>query len=85
MTKLNCDMGESFGIYRAGNDEEIMPLIDIANNNNCINWMGFKLGSTTIYFRITYYSNGCPVRKIPTYKKPDIKEKIYDRIKLRHG
>jgi len=24
-------MGESFGIYRAGNDEEIMPLIDIAN------------------------------------------------------
>ena len=31
MTKINCDMGESFGIYRAGNDEEIMPLIDIAN------------------------------------------------------
>ena len=31
MTKLNCDMGESFGIYKAGNDEEIMPLIDIAN------------------------------------------------------
>jgi UPF0271 protein len=24
-------MGESFGIYKAGNDEEIMPLIDIAN------------------------------------------------------
>ena len=31
MTKLNCDMGESFGIYKAGNDEDIMPLIDIAN------------------------------------------------------
>ena len=31
MTDINCDMGESFGIYRAGNDEEIMPLIDIAN------------------------------------------------------
>ena len=31
MTKLNCDMGESFGIYNAGNDEEIMPLIDVAN------------------------------------------------------
>ena len=31
MIKLNCDMGESFGIYRTGNDEEIMPLIDIAN------------------------------------------------------
>jgi UPF0271 protein len=24
-------MGESFGIYKAGNDKEIMPLIDIAN------------------------------------------------------
>ena len=31
MTDINCDMGESFGIYKAGNDEEIMPLIDIAN------------------------------------------------------
>ena len=31
MTKLNCDMGESFGIYQAGNDDEIMPLIDVAN------------------------------------------------------
>ena len=25
MTKINCDMGESFGIYNAGNDEQIMP------------------------------------------------------------
>ena len=31
MTKINCDMGESFGIYNAGNDEQIMPLIDVAN------------------------------------------------------
>ena len=31
MTEINCDMGESFGIYKAGNDKEIMPLIDIAN------------------------------------------------------
>ena len=31
MVQINCDMGESFGIYSAGNDEEIMPLIDIAN------------------------------------------------------
>ncbi len=31
MTDINCDMGESFSIYSAGNDEEIMPLIDIAN------------------------------------------------------
>ena len=31
MVLINCDMGESFGIYSAGNDEEIMPLIDVAN------------------------------------------------------
>ena len=31
MVEINCDMGESFSIYSAGNDEEIMPLIDIAN------------------------------------------------------
>ncbi|MFB5083584.1 LamB/YcsF family protein [Symbiobacterium thermophilum] len=28
---LNCDMGESFGVYRIGADEEIMPLITSAN------------------------------------------------------
>ena len=31
MVYINCDMGESFGIYSAGNDGKIMPLIDIAN------------------------------------------------------
>ena len=29
--KLNCDMGESFGIYTLGLDREIMPYIDMAN------------------------------------------------------
>ena len=28
---LNCDMGESFGLYRLGNDAEIMPHITQAN------------------------------------------------------
>jgi len=28
---LNCDMGESFGIYRIGNDREIMPFITSCN------------------------------------------------------
>ena len=31
MTLINCDMGESFGVYTIGNDEKIMPLIDAAN------------------------------------------------------
>jgi UPF0271 protein len=29
--KLNCDLGEGFGAYTMGCDEEIMPLIDSAN------------------------------------------------------
>lgn len=29
--KLNCDMGESFGIWKMGLDDEIMPYIDMAN------------------------------------------------------
>lgn len=29
--KLNCDMGESFGLYKIGLDEEIMPYINMAN------------------------------------------------------
>ncbi|ANU38522.1 5-oxoprolinase subunit PxpA [Vibrio scophthalmi] len=28
---LNCDMGESYGQWTMGNDEQIMPLIDMAN------------------------------------------------------
>jgi UPF0271 protein len=28
---LNCDMGEGFGVYSLGNDEEIMPLVSSAN------------------------------------------------------
>lgn len=28
---LNCDMGESFGLYSVGDDEGMMPLIDVAN------------------------------------------------------
>ena len=29
--RLNCDMGESFGIWKMGLDEQIMPYIDLAN------------------------------------------------------
>ena len=29
--KLNCDMGESFGIWEIGSDEAIMPYINMAN------------------------------------------------------
>ena len=28
---INCDMGESFGLYKMGDDEGLMPHITIAN------------------------------------------------------
>lgn len=28
---INCDMGESFGLYKLGDDEGMMPLISVAN------------------------------------------------------
>jgi 5-oxoprolinase (ATP-hydrolysing) subunit A len=31
MTTINCDMGESYSIYRAGDDQALMPLIELAN------------------------------------------------------
>ena len=30
-TAINCDMGESFGLYRIGDDAGLMPLISVAN------------------------------------------------------
>jgi 5-oxoprolinase (ATP-hydrolysing) subunit A len=29
--KINCDMGESYGIWQMGNDEQVMPYLDMAN------------------------------------------------------
>ena len=31
MVLINCDMGESFGLYKMGDDDAIMPLITVAN------------------------------------------------------
>jgi UPF0271 protein len=31
MTTINCDMGESFGLYKMGDDAALMPLISVAN------------------------------------------------------
>ena len=28
---INCDMGEAFGLYKMGDDESLMPQIDVAN------------------------------------------------------
>lgn len=30
-TVINCDMGESYGLYKIGEDEKLMPIISLAN------------------------------------------------------
>ncbi len=30
-TVINCDMGESYGLYKLGEDEKLMPIISLAN------------------------------------------------------
>src|SRR5258708_6711388 len=43
---LNCDMGESFGLYRYGADEEVLPHISSANVA-----CGFHAGDPTVMRR----------------------------------
>lgn len=43
---LNCDLGESFGTWNMGHDEEVMPLIDCANIA-----CGFHGGDPTVMAR----------------------------------
>lgn len=43
MIKLNCDIGESYGPWRMGQDESIMPMIDMANVA-----CGFHAGDTNV-------------------------------------
>ncbi len=43
---LNCDMGESFGAYRLGADEDILPLISSANVA-----CGFHAGDPQVMYR----------------------------------
>lgn len=31
LVEINCDMGEGFGLYRMGDDQALMPFIDVAN------------------------------------------------------
>lgn len=41
--KLNCDLGESYGAWQMGQDDKVMPLIDMANVA-----CGFHAGDTSV-------------------------------------
>ena len=64
---LNCDMGESFGLYRCGDDVGVMPFIDLANVA-----CGFHAGDPTVMRRTVKLAKtyGVRVGAHPSY--PDL-------------
>ena len=48
---LNCDMGESFGVYQLGSDMQIMPLVSSANIA-----CGFHAGDPSVMLRTLSYA-----------------------------
>ncbi|WP_456479090.1 5-oxoprolinase subunit PxpA [Nautilia sp.] len=67
MIRLNADLGESFGNYRLGSDEKIMPLIDMANIA-----CGFHAGDPLIMDKTVLLAkqNGVEIGAHPGY--PDL-------------
>ena len=49
---INCDMGESFGLYKMGDDEGMMPFITIANVA-----CGFHASDPTVMARTVRLAN----------------------------
>ncbi len=39
MVMINCDMGEAFGLYKMGDDEALMPLIDRRQRRLRLPWL----------------------------------------------
>lgn len=56
MVQINCDMGEAFGLYRMGDDDAIMPLIDVANVA-----CGFHASDPTVMRRTVRLAKKCGV------------------------
>lgn len=88
---LNCDMGESFGACKVGNDAELMPLISSANIA-----CGFHGGDPTIIHQTVRLAqlNGVSIGAHPSY--PDLQgfgrremhldpQEIYDMILYQIG
>ncbi|MFT7860773.1 MAG: 5-oxoprolinase subunit PxpA [Sulfurimonas sp.] len=64
---LNCDMGEGFGVYNLGLDDEIMPYIDMANLA-----CGFHASDPVVMHRSikSALANGVKIGAHPSY--PDL-------------
>ena len=45
MVTINCDMGEAFGLYKMGDDEGLMPLIDELHDAN---WDSSKMSAYNV-------------------------------------
>jgi 5-oxoprolinase (ATP-hydrolysing) subunit A len=62
--KLNCDLGESYGAWQMGQDEKVMPLIDMANVA-----CGFHAGDTNVMRKTVALaaSHGVEIGAHPSY------------------
>ncbi|WP_148862928.1 5-oxoprolinase subunit PxpA [Marinobacter fonticola] len=63
--KLNCDLGESYGAWTMGQDEQVMPLIDMANVA-----CGFHASDPTIMHRTVRLAaqHGVAIGAHPAYQ-----------------
>src|ERR1700693_1317360 len=64
---INCDMGESFGLYKMGDDEGMMPFITIANVA-----CGFHASDPTVMARTVRLANRHKVKVGAHPSLPDL-------------
>src|ERR1039458_9566463 len=64
---INCDMGESFGLYKMGDDEAMMPHITIANVA-----CGFHASDPTVMARTVHLAKRHKVRVGAHPSLPDL-------------
>ena len=65
--EVNCDMGEGFGIYRLGDDESLMPVIDVANVA-----CGYHASDPLIMHKTVLLAKKCGVRVGAHPSLPDL-------------
>ena len=71
MVTINCDMGEAFGLYKMGDDEGLMPLIDVANVACGFHGSDFNHMRKTVPWPKPMASRSAPIRRCPICRASD--------------
>ena len=64
--EINCDMGESFGLYKMGDDEGLMPFITVANVACGFHGSDYNHMRTTVQLARSMASGSARIRRCPT-------------------